>query len=207
MRVCARVLAAALMTGAITAGLTLPSLTSEPGGVPRAVPAPPLSHGRTLHLPALSKPVPRSPAPRNVSVHAQPKRLAVTHSASRPSTVVLRPQLASAHTPVAPKPAPKPVPSPRPVPTPTPTTPAPAPAPAAVPAERELASDAAPPPAAPAPAQTSDQSCGAESDDDGHGHGHANGHDKGDNENASDEAEGHGNGTGNENGKANGHDK
>ena len=203
MRVCARVLAAALMTGAITAGLTLPSLTSEPGGVPRAVPAPPLSHGRTLHLPALSKPVPRSPAPRNVSVHAQPKRLAVTHSASRPSTVVLRPQLASVRTPVAPKPTPKP--APRPVP--TPTTPAPAPAPAAVPAERELASDAAPPPAAPAPAQTSDQSCGGESDDDGHGHGHANGHDKGDNENASDEAEGHGNGTGNENGKANGHDK
>ena len=203
MRVCARVLAAALMTGAITAGLTLPSLTSEPGGVPRAVPAPPLSHGRTLHLPALSKPVPRSPAPRNVSVHAQPKRLAVTHSASRPSTVVLRPQLASVRTPVAPKPTPKP--APRPVP--TPTTPAPAPAPAAVPAERELASDAAPPPAAPAPAQTSDQSCGGESDDDGHGHGHANGHDKGDNENASDEADDHGIGSGNENGKANGHDK
>jgi hypothetical protein len=206
MRVCARVLAAALMTGAITAGLTLPSLTSVPGGVQRAVPAPPLSHGRTLHLPPLSQPADRSTARRTDEVRTRPKRPAASHDAARSSSVVVRPQLASVSTPVAPRPAPKPTPRPAPAPTPATPAPAPAPAPAAAPAERQLAADAAPPPAAPAPQQTSDQTCGSASDDDGNGHGHAYGHDKQDGDNGSDDAGGQGNGNGNGNGKANGHD-
>src|SRR5262249_61980397 len=97
MRVCARVLAAALMTGAITAGLTLPSFTSDPGGVSRAVEAPPLSQDRTLQVPAVSAAVGGPSVPGSLPEHAQPKGVVGTHrGAPGSSSQVLRPeQLAS----------------------------------------------------------------------------------------------------------------
>jgi hypothetical protein len=198
MRVCARVLAAALMTGAIATLLTLPALTSEPGGEHRAVPAPPSSHHRTLRLPALPAPVLHLSARRRVVAHARPSALATVSVAPRPNVAVFNPaNVRPTRQPVAPRPAPRPAPSPAPAPAPAPSTPA-------QPEQREVASEPAPPPASPAPQpNTSDQPCQPSSDeDDGHGHGHAYGHEKQDQQNGSDDA-----GNGHGNGKANGHDK
>jgi hypothetical protein len=215
MRVCARVLAAALMTGAITAGLTLPSFTGDPGGAPRAVEAPPLSHDRTLHLPAVSGDGLRPSSRSSPLAPGRPKGAAGTHGGSPESSrPVLRPeQLASTRTPVAPKPAPRPAPRPVPPPAPPapgPTPPAHSPAPSPSPSQaapRDVASDN-PPPAAPAPQPPSNKPCDGGSDDDGHGHGQGdgNGHGHDDNQGGhggSDDGQGHGNG----NGKGNGHDK
>ena len=190
MRVCARVLAAALMTGAIVASLVLPALMSQPPVEHRAVPAPSSSQGRTLHVPALSAPVGRPSAHRTVAAHGQPVALAAAPVAPRPKVVVFRPASVRPTTsPAVPRPRPKPVPRPA----------APA-SPPAQPEQRELAAEAAP---APAPqTETSDDSCQS---DDGHGQGHAYGHDKSnDNGVAVDDAA---NGNEHGNGKANGHDK
>ena len=203
MRVCARVLAAALMTGAIAAALTVPALTSQRGGEPRAVPAPPSSHDRTLHLPALRVPVRHRSVGRTVVAHPRSAALAALQVARRPVVVFAPARVKPTTVPAVPHPAPHPAPAPSPAPAPAPA-PSPPPAPAE-PAPRELASDPAVAPAAPAPQpDASDASCQQSSnEDDGHGNGHAYGHDKQDEKDTSDDGGGHGDG----NGKGNGHDK
>jgi len=202
MRVCARVLAAALITGGIASALVLPALTSQPGGVPRAVSTPPSSHDRTLYLPALQAPARSSPQHHAVVAHQRSTELAAAPISPRPSVVFFKPaSVKPATRPVVQPPAPKPRPTPKPVPASS------SPAPAADPAPRDLASDPAPAPAAPAPEpDASDDSCTPSSDnEDGQGHGngngHAYGHDKQDEASGSNDDAGHGNG------KANGHDK
>jgi len=205
MRVCARVLAAALITGGIAAALVLPALTSEPVGVPRAVSAPPSSHGRTLYLPAVSAPIHRSSPHHAVVAHRRSPALAAARVGghARPTAVVVFKPASVKPAPT--HPAPRPAPAPRPTPTPVPApTPAPSSADPAEPAPRELASD---PPAAPAaqPEPSDDDSCSpssGEDDQDGNGHGHANGHDKHGEADGADDDVGHGG-----HGKANGHDK
>src|SRR5919199_1894309 len=171
MRVCARVLAAALMTGAIASAFALPAVVAPGRGDPQALPAPPSVQQRTLRLPALRSPV----------HHAVTVRHRLTHHVTRPALIDVRIRPAVVHdgtavhtvaaaapvsrpTPVTNPPPPAPSPSPTPAPTPQPTE-----------APRELASTTTSPPAAPAPT-VAPPAC--DSDDDDHGNGHAYGHDK-----------------------------
>ena len=127
---CARVLAAALMTGAIAAVVAMSALYDAPQEDGRALTAPPssLQHSVRLALPA-SRRAPAAPRPRTAGP-AQPRPVVVTHEVVRRVTVVRhvqpRRQLAAA-TPKA-QPAPPPQTSPAPTPAPTAAPPAPAPA-------------------------------------------------------------------------------
>jgi hypothetical protein len=148
---CARVLAAALMTGAIATVVGMGALSGTPSEASRPISAPPSSLQRSVRLTAHFAPRHRQSAPRLVTVHTNRVRpvrqqalngLAVArthHVAPRP-----RRQLAS-----VPKPA----------------AAAPAPAPAVAPAPAD------PPP----PVTVEDDDQGK---DHGHGRGHAYGHDK-----------------------------
>ncbi len=198
MRVCARVLAAALMAGAIGAALAFPVRFGPGGEQHRALTAPPSSQLRTLHVPAW--PAPRHHAALVVTHHAvwnapraEPSLVAARPVSSprshqprrRPPTTVTQPQppatvtrqLAAAPPAAAPVAAPAPAPA-------APVRhghghayghdkhhgkPDPAaPAPAVAPA-------ATPPAAEPADTQPPDSGAGPGPD---HGNGHANGHDK-----------------------------
>jgi hypothetical protein len=199
MRVCARVLAAALMTGAIAGAFALPSLVGQGVEEPRARPAPPSVKQRTLHLPVLKAPV----------EHTIAVRRHVAHLAARPALIAVRiaPAKNVHHRTVfhaaasagrSGLPSRSPAPNP-PAPKPTPAAPAATPGSAApsTPPERALASTAQPatpvPPVAP-PAKSGD-------DDHGNGHAYGQGQDNGN-------AQGNGNGQGNgNNGKGNGHKK
>jgi hypothetical protein len=160
---CARVLAAALMTGAVAFAVALPALvgpTLDPG---RPLTAPPSSLRRSVpvtpHKAAATRPAPE----RLVSAHPIAKSTADTAlarfvSAPRPNLGELQP--ASVGKPQgrpAPAPTPAPTPAPEPQPTPPPET-----------DTRELASATpaapAPPPAAPPPG------AGSEGDREGKGH-------------------------------------
>jgi hypothetical protein len=221
MRVCARVLAAALMTGVIGAALSLPALLSTGGGEHGALHAPPSAQQRTLRLPELNAPAQhRQQHKQHVNTHGVVRHpgassLATTRVARRSNTTSF---LASNRIATAPRVTPAPITTPAPRPTepvtpPPPPPPAP-PAEAAPPPTRELASTPPPvvEPVTPPPADDED-----EGDDDGdngcddgggdnHGQGHAYGHDKQDSHAAADSSDAdHGNGNGNGNGK--GHDK
>src|SRR5438874_9322163 len=142
MRVCARVLAAALMTGAIAAALSFPALVGQGPGRQRVLAAPPSAHERTLRLPALA-----APANHQLTVH----RRSVSHQVgpalidvrirpqTRTGTVVFHRASIARHTrpavtpPAVSPPAPAPAPS--------------APVAAAAPPTRELAAEPQPAPA------------------------------------------------------------
>jgi hypothetical protein len=201
MSVYARVLAVALMTGAIAAAVSVPALVSQGRDRPEAITAPPSSHRRTLRLPAL-----RAPARHTVVVHAAAPRLqpaaliTVRSGGGRDASVGplhTVPPRSSPAKPAAPPPASSPAAPPSPAPVPPPP---PAPDPT-----REVAVQEAPTPvgAAPAP-QASGDSCPppASDEEDGHGHGHADGHDKQHGNDPSNDAS-----SGDDQGHAYGHDE
>jgi hypothetical protein len=198
MRVCARVLAAALMTGAVAGAFTFPALFQHGREGHRLLLVPPSSQQRTLRVPALPVPLHR----HVVRVSRLPVASKPGASKQRPSrpapsfgefaAVAIRRPKTSPARPAPPAPAPAP-----PAPSSPPATPPSEPATAAPAVEtpRELTAEApAPAPPAPvvvpAPLPPPD-----EGDDDGHGNGHAYGHDKhGDPDAAGDEGPGHGKG-------------
>jgi hypothetical protein len=145
---CARVLAAALMTGAIATVVAMSVLFGTPGEASRPISAPPSSLQRSVRLAVHLAPQPRPSAARLVTAHTN-------YLPSRPRTVSVLVTTRTRRVPLHARQlssVPKPPPAPVAVPTPD--------APAAVPAPAE------PPPAL-------DQG-----KDNGHGHGHAYGHDK-----------------------------
>jgi hypothetical protein len=148
---CVRVLAAALMTGAIGFALAMPALFDATHDVGRSLTAPPSFLQRSVHLVASAPPRPAGAAR---PVATQPVRR-VVHVTVVPASS-RRSGLARPSRP-GPKPKPKPTPTPTPKPKPTPT-PTPTPAPAATADTRGLADNtpAAPvsPPAASQPADT-----------------------------------------------------
>lgn len=170
MRVCARVLAAALMVGAIATALAVPGHYGRDAQLPRAVSAPPTTRLRTIRLPQRRPPAAspalarrrRAPGSASFAELASLSTLGATQAAPRPTPTPVPP----------PAPAPRPVPPPRPVPAPVPApqpTPAPSPAPsapAAQPPPRELAGEPTPAPTpTPAPPPPGDGK-------DSHGRGH-----------------------------------
>jgi hypothetical protein len=170
MRVCARVLAAALMTGSIAFALSFPAVVGTGHERPRAVVAPPSARVvRTLHLPSnvvfaghhkerrahgSNGPARHTPSADLASVHLSSAGSASlagheNGGAPRPPAPAPTPSQPGS-APVAstpPAPAPAPAPTPAPAPPAAPPTPASAaePAPAASPPTRELAQ--VPPPA------------------------------------------------------------
>jgi hypothetical protein len=156
---CARVLVAALMTGAIATVVGMPALVDTPREPTRLIAAPRSSVERSVRLTAQIVPRHRRSAPRLVTTHTSYRRArrspAVVHTlivvhTHRPPTHPRRRQLAAIH---APAPAP-------------PSTPAPAQAP-----QPESADTAAPADEEPSVPGTSDGPGR-------HGRGHAYGHDK-----------------------------
>jgi hypothetical protein len=135
---CARVLAAALMTGAIAIAMGLPTLF-ESDGNPGRLTAPPSSLQRSVRSPLLTPGAHPEQAPQRSTAPAQEGTTRDRAASSRVAQAVTRsnPRPAGAGKSPAPKPA-----------TPKPQ-PAPEPAPATEPETRELASSPAPP--APAP--------------------------------------------------------
>ena len=129
---CARVLAAALMTGAIAAVVAMSALYETPQEAGRALTAPPSSLQRSVRLTAMPGPR-RAPAPRRrerraAPIRVQPRTVVVTREVVRRITVVRHVpsrQLAA----VAPKPQPAPVSPPPPAPAPATVAAQPAPAP------------------------------------------------------------------------------
>jgi hypothetical protein len=163
---CARVLAAALMTGAVAAALATPALFDAPRDQGLELTAPPSSHWRSVRVPAL-------PAPRHAT---RRERLVVALSARHPAGRPLQPPPASRPGVKAPAPT-------RPAPTPPRTVSPPVKPPA--PDTRTLAETTpapAQPAALPAPVEGESATCKAKSN----GNGKANGHCK--NKNAPPEA-------------------
>ena len=168
---CARVLAAALMTGAIATVVAMSALSGATGEAGRPFAAPPSSLKRSVPVVAQAT-APRSatarPA-RSVSPRPQPvlaaRSLVVRHWRPRPQR-----QFAAAKPKARPKPAPAHPPA---------TAPSPAPTPELAPPTVQAAQIVEPPQA---PAPVEDQGQQATSDDSrgdrDNGRGHAYGHDK-----------------------------
>jgi outer membrane biosynthesis protein TonB len=204
-RTCARVLAAALMAGAVAAAMALPGRFIGGGSeAHQALTAPAASSKRVIHVD-----VRVTSAKHRAKAQASRPELA-GRSSSLASTVVRRNAAPAAgrparahgvsarhgsirpNAPHKPRPTPSPSPTPAPAPAPEPTAPAPEPAPAvAAPAAagaptRELASAAPAPAAAPVPPPappTDDQSSDSGQPDCDGGHDSSHGshdHDLGD---------------------------
>src|SRR3954467_9527428 len=139
----ARVLAAALLTGAIAFATAMPALFGPPREAGQSLTAPPSSLQRSVHVvPSASSPQPTIPerfADVRSPVTASLGRLASSRGVGPDQH--LRPASAGRSKPTG---APKPAPTPRPKPTPPPT-PAPPPPPPPPPPPRP------PPPPAPPP--------------------------------------------------------
>ncbi len=156
---CARVLAAALMTGAISTAMGLPTLFDSDQGPGRGLTAPPSSLERSVRAPARSGAdragLDRLAAAARERQIARAASLAAVHAGASGGSAlaaggnaVFKP--AGAGKSPRPKPAPAPTPQPSPSPSPTPTpTPAPSPAPTPSTSTRDLASS--PPPSQPQP--------------------------------------------------------
>lgn len=143
---CARVLAAALMTGAIGFVLAMPALFGTAHDAVRSLTAPPSSLQGTVHVVASAL---SGPAHAGRVEHAHSTRPALRTASpvsGRLASSVRRPSSAPRPAPKpAPRPAPRPAPQPAPQPTPQPT-PQPAPQPAPATDTRTLANET---PAAP----------------------------------------------------------
>jgi hypothetical protein len=154
---CARVLAAALMTGAIATVVAMSALFDTPREAGRELTAPPSSLERSVRVTVRPAPRHAPVAPRPVVAHtnpAPPAPVVVSHEIVR--RTVVRPHRTHHHRELASAVKPKPAPTV-------------APATLVLPAE-------APPPAA--PAATTDAVQDAESrGKSGEEHGHGNGHD------------------------------
>jgi hypothetical protein len=153
---CARVLVAALMTGAIATVVAMSAMLGTPTEPRPPIAAPPSSVQRTVRLTAQLPPRHRRSAARLVTAHtthAQPRPEVVTRSlvVVRPHRVRRRAQHRQLAT-AKPQPAP-------------PVTPA---APAVAPA--------APAPAEPAPPPTGEDAENGDESEPGHGHDHGHGH-------------------------------
>jgi hypothetical protein len=184
MRVCARVLAAALMTGAIAGTIAFPAIFRQGIEPNRLLLVPPASQLRTLPVPALEAPSQytvlqrRRPAPRTgpsaqAAVRISPSSAGAHRSKGVPTQPVPRP---TAPAPPAPEPEPSaPAPPAQAPASSTPIAAAPVEAQAAPTDSRELAS--APPPVT-TPQPPAPQPDTEDEGDDGHGNGHAHGHDK-----------------------------
>ena len=155
---CARVLAAALMTGAIATVVAMSPMLGTPTEPGRPIAAPPSSAQRTVRLTAQLLPRHRQSASGLVTahtIHVQPRPEVVTRSlvvvqSHRVRRRVQHRQLAAAK--------------------PQPARPAAPAAPAAVPA---------PAPAEPAARPTGEDADNSDGSDPGHGHGHGHGHGRG----------------------------
>jgi hypothetical protein len=160
---CARVLAAALMTGAIAFALAMPAVLGTARENGRPLTAPPSSLQRSVRVTTSAL----SSQPNAVASQATTRELGAAAAlaalrsrlASRGSeSTTLRPESSGRTAPS------RPTPPPKPTPTPTPT-----PAPAPQPPTRELAAETAPPAATATPPPTTDS---------GHGKGKGKGKDK-----------------------------
>src|ERR687888_1105314 len=199
MRVCARVLAAALMTGAVAGAFTFPALFQHGREGHRLLLAPPSSQQRTLRVPALGRPA----GPELVHI-ARPSTAALKKGPTRPRPAPSLGQFARAaiRGPKTARPRPaRPAPEPAPGAPPASATPSePQPPAATTPVEppRELAAEAPPPTPPVQQATVAPPPPAADESDDDHGNGHAYGHDKhGPDDNAADDnGSGHGNGKG-----------
>jgi outer membrane biosynthesis protein TonB len=181
---CARVLAAALMTGAIGFALAMPALFGTGHDADRSLTAPPSFLQRSVHVvasaPSRSAGTGRLDKSNLIlsGVFLSVGRSGATANGGNPAST-RHPDRAggSKVSKPPPKPAPKPTtPSPTPTPAPTPApVPAPAPAPAPVPDTRGLANSTTPAAvAAPAPSRPAENTKGGN----GKGKGKAKGHDK-----------------------------
>ena len=194
MSICARVLAAALMAGAIAAVVAFPARFG-PGGEPgRVIVAPPSSQQRAIHLPAL-------PAPRRhaalVVIHVTNRTTAPVRTIEQAVVATSRPQATRPPVKVAPTDTTRTLAAVTPAQ--APPTPAPAPPVPAAPKQHgrghafghlkphgKPQAPVAPTPVAPTPppaatpaADESDQPpTDADGSDQGNGHAHAYGHDK-----------------------------
>jgi hypothetical protein len=156
---CARVLAAALMTGAIATVVAMSAVLGAPSEAGRPIAAPPSSVQRIVRLTAQPAPRHQRTAARHVTahtIHARPTPAVVTRSLAvvRPHRVrrpVHHRQLAAAKPP------------------PTAPVAPPAPAVAGAPA----------PPAEPAPPPTAEDADNGDDGDPGHGHDHGHGQEHG----------------------------
>jgi hypothetical protein len=153
---CARVLAAALLTGAIATVVGMSALFGTTGEASRPISAPPSSLQRSVRLTAHLAPRARPSAARLVTAHTNyvPSRRRTTTVLAATRTRRVSPRAPRQLTSVR-----KPQPAPASAPTP---------APPAVPAA----------PADPAPPVTEQSDDQSEGHGHGHGHGHAYGHDK-----------------------------
>ena len=173
---CARVLAAALMTGAIGFALAMPALFGTGHDAGRSLTAPPSFLQRSVHVvasaPSRSAGTARLDKSRLIlsGVFLQVGRSGATADGGNPAST-RHPDRASGSkdSKPPPKPAPKPT-TPSPTPTPAPT---PAPAPAPAPDTRGLATSTTPV-AAPAPSRPAENAKGGN----GKGKGKGKGHDK-----------------------------
>src|SRR5919201_5425366 len=108
MRVCARVLAAALMTGAIAGAVAFPAFFGQGSGPHRVLLAPPASQLRTLRVPAFPAPAQREVVHRSRSVPRAAETAFAAVRINRPAATTR----SSKATPVSPKtPAPAPAPA------------------------------------------------------------------------------------------------
>jgi hypothetical protein len=125
---CARVLAAALMTGAIATVVGMSALFDTPREADRALVVPPSSLQRTVRVKVPPAPRHAPVAERLVSAHTSSnttsRPVVVTHSLVRRTLVARRVPQRRRLAAVKPKPAPAPQPPP---PTPQPATPPPPP--------------------------------------------------------------------------------
>jgi hypothetical protein len=186
MRFCARVLAAALMAGAIAVAVSLPAFVGGHENARLGPLAPPAVQHQTIRLPALPA-VSRQPS----SSIARPSQVALTRPVELASAALdQRPAPAVAHrtagAPHVSRPGPRPTPAPTPAPAPAPpAAPSTAPAiqqpPASTPAPprddqtRQLAATPPPPPPAGQPAATDRD----DDDDDDQGEDEQDDHDAG----------------------------
>jgi hypothetical protein len=177
-----RVLAAALMTGAIGFALAMPAFFGTVHDVARSLTAPPSSLQRSVHLVASARahPVragrlggahPIGPAVHSALVRSGSSDIGSTSTSSR------HPTTSGPSKPRA-KPSPTPTPTPKPTPTPTPSPTPAAPTPTPAPTTRDLANNtpaaSVSPPAPSTPAASSGDKEGK-----GKGKGHDKNKDKG----------------------------
>jgi pyruvate dehydrogenase E2 component (dihydrolipoyllysine-residue acetyltransferase) len=159
---CARVLAAALMTGAIATVVGMAALVGTPTEARRPVAAPPSSLQRSVRLTA-------QPAPRHRRTAARLATAHTIHVQSRPEAVARRLVVVRSHRAGRPVQHHRELAAAKPQPAPAVAPPAPAVAPAPAPA-----------PAEPAPPATGENADNGDESHSGHGHGHEHGHSRND---------------------------